>query len=208
LYIDDGRVTADELADPFRELVDAQRAVLGDQDDTARAWDTSGTGCESETDLFVDAIFGGGSNSPFLVEVLGRYSKQRSTLDRLQALLGMERHGTCEELVRPPRQVQRRLSSTDLDLLIELYTAGAAINDLAEQFRIHHLTVMRHLDRRGTPRRTGVVKRQLSEAKRLYEDGWSLARIGEHFGVDGETVRQAFLRAGIRTRPRRGWNSA
>jgi site-specific DNA recombinase len=71
LYIDDGRVTAEELAEPFRELVQAQRAVLSDQDDTASGWDTPATGRESETDLFVAAIFGGGSNSPFLVEVMG-----------------------------------------------------------------------------------------------------------------------------------------
>jgi hypothetical protein len=36
------------------------------------------------------------------------------------------------------------------------------------------------------------------------EDGWSLARIGERLGVDGETVRRAFLRSGIETRPRSG----
>jgi hypothetical protein len=65
--------------------------------------------------------------------------------------------------------------------------------------------VMKHLRRRGAPSRTGVVKRQLSDAERLYEAGWSLARIGEHFGVDGETVRRAFRGAGVEIRPRRGW---
>jgi hypothetical protein len=54
------------------------------------------------------------------------------------------------------------------------------------------------------PRRIGVVTRQLSKAKQLYEEGWSLARIGEHFGVHGETVRKALIAAQIPIRPRAG----
>jgi hypothetical protein len=91
--------------------------------------------------------------------------------------------------------------------MIKLYKAGAGIDKLSAQFKIHRTTVMKHLDRRSAPRRSGVVERQLAEAKRLYEDGWSLTSVGEHFGVDGETVRQAFIHNDVPVRPRQGWTA-
>jgi hypothetical protein len=64
---------------------------------------------------------------------------------------------------------------------------------------------MAHLERQGAPRRSGIVTRNIDEATRLYEEGWSLTRIGERFGVDGETARRALRAAGVRLRPRPGW---
>jgi hypothetical protein len=89
--------------------------------------------------------------------------------------------------------------------MIGLYVAGESILDLAQKFQIHRSTVLARVKRKGVPRRTGVVARQLPEAQRLYENDWSLARVGEHLGIDGETVRQAFLRADVELRPRPGW---
>jgi transposase-like protein len=82
---------------------------------------------------------------------------------------------------------------------------GATIDELATTFGIHRTTVMAHLDRQGTPRRSGTVTKNINEAIRLYETGWSLARVGKHFGVDGETVRRGLRAAGVTLRPRRGW---
>ena len=55
------------------------------------------------------------------------------------------------------------------------------------------------------PGREPAVPLQLDEATRLYEQGWSLARLGDRFGVDAETVRRALRKAGIPLRARNGW---
>jgi hypothetical protein len=47
----------------------------------------------------------------------------------------------------------------------------------------------------------------LSDAAALYEQGWSLDRIGHKFGCDAETMVRTFQRRGIPMRPRNGWKS-
>jgi AraC-like DNA-binding protein len=102
------------------------------------------------------------------------------------------------------KQAQTRLSAPQVDRLIALYGAGVSISGLADEFNIHRTTVMKHVERAGAPRGRGIVLDHLGEARRLYEQGWSLAKVGLHLGVDAETVRQAFRRAGIPRRPRPG----
>jgi DNA invertase Pin-like site-specific DNA recombinase len=45
---------------------------------------------------------------------------------------------------------------------------------------------------------------QIDEAVRLYQDGWSLARIGERMGVNDMTVWRRLQERGVRMRPRQG----
>ena len=56
----------------------------------------------------------------------------------------------------------------------------------------------------GAESRRGIVERRTDEAAALYWRGWSLARIGQRYGVYLSTVRHAMLRAGVRMRPRPG----
>jgi transposase-like protein len=100
--------------------------------------------------------------------------------------------------------VQTRLSPTDIERLVKRYRTGTPINDLAAEFEINRTTVMKHIERTGAPRRRGVVLDHLDEARRLYEQGWSLARLGRHLGVDPGTVWYTFKNAGVPTRPRSG----
>jgi transposase-like protein len=100
--------------------------------------------------------------------------------------------------------VQTRLSPTDIERLVARYRTGTPINDLAAEFEINRTTVMKHIERMGAPRRRGVVLDHLDEARRLYEQGWSLARLGRHLGVDPGTVGYTFKNAGVPTRPRSG----
>jgi len=72
------------------------------------------------------------------------------------------------------------LCPTDIDRLIELYKTGIAINDLASEFGINRTTVMHHAERAGASRRQGIAERHLEEARRLYERGRSLAKVGRH----------------------------
>jgi hypothetical protein len=95
-----------------------------------------------------------------------------------------------------------RLHMTRLDAsataeLIDAYRAGARIKDLARQFDVHRTTVPSLLARHGVELRpVGLSPDQVSDAARLYRDGWSLARLGEKFGVDDMTVRRYLLLAG------------
>ena len=59
------------------------------------------------------------------------------------------------------------------------------VYELAARFGIHRVTVSAHLHRRGvTLRHQGLDDEGVNEAIRLYEGGWSLARIGDRLGVD------------------------
>ena len=78
------------------------------------------------------------------------------------------------------------------------------INDLAAMFGLSRTAVMANLERLGAESRRGIVGRRIDEARTLYEEGWSLAKIGKQYGVYPSTVRDALLRAGVRMRPRPG----
>jgi IS30 family transposase len=43
---------------------------------------------------------------------------------------------------------------------------------------------------------------QIDQAAELYQQGWSLARIGSHLGVDGTTVWKELRRLGVHMRGR------
>jgi DNA-directed RNA polymerase specialized sigma24 family protein len=88
--------------------------------------------------------------------------------------------------------------------LIELYLQGQLIDDLATQFGISQTTVMKHVERSGAPRRRNLLTHRLDEARQLYDQGWSLARIGQHLGVNASTVWHALRKAEVRMRDTHG----
>jgi hypothetical protein len=49
-----------------------------------------------------------------------------------------------------------------------------------------------------------LTGRQVAGAAELYERGASLGELGEHFGVDPQTINRELQAAGVRVRPRRG----
>jgi hypothetical protein len=70
------------------------------------------------------------------------------------------------------------LGADEIVGLVDAYTQGGTIDELATTFGIHRTTVMAHLERQGAPRRSSIVTGNIDEATRLYEEGWSLTRIG------------------------------
>ena len=137
------------------------------------------------------------------MDLVGRYSNPTRKLELFLRLAQLEQHG--HSVPRLPRQRQRHLTPDEVFNLLVAYEQGGTINELAATFGIHRTTVLEHIRRQGAPRRTGVVLRRIHEAQRLYELGWSLRRVGDHLGVDAETVRQTFKGAGLELRPRNGW---
>ena len=83
--------------------------------------------------------------------------------------------------------------------------AGATTCALADPFGIDRRTVSTILHRYGVPkRRYGLSPDQVDEAIRLYDAGWSLARVSEHLGVDPATVLNRLREGGIRARDTQG----
>ena len=97
----------------------------------------------------------------------------------------------------PPRPVTtrgRRLNPAQVDLLVEGYLKGKTVYQLGAEFGIRRQTVSTHLKRKGVAMRMqGLAESERAAVVRLREQGWSFARLGEHFRVDGTTVMN-FLR--------------
>lgn len=106
------------------------------------------------------------------------------------------------------RQSQRRLKPTDIDHLLDAYTAGDLVNDIAARFGVSRTTVIGHVTRRGLPRRSDQrwSATELQVAATLYADGHSLAAVGARFDIHAETVRNRLRRSGVQIRTRRGWS--
>ncbi|PRW64761.1 hypothetical protein CEP50_02685 [Actinopolyspora mortivallis] len=89
--------------------------------------------------------------------------------------------------------------------LIEGYQAGATVYELGEQFGIERRTVSTILHRHGVPmRRRGLSAEQIDDAVRLYNQGWSLARIAARMDVAAGTVRQRLHERGVPIRDTQG----
>jgi DNA-binding CsgD family transcriptional regulator len=109
--------------------------------------------------------------------------------------------GAASDTVRAHRTGAARLSSRQVAELIDSYQAGQTVYELAARFKIHRATVSAHLHRNGiSMRRQGPDDDAIAQATRLYEGGWSVARIGDRLGVDGTTIRTALKAQGIRMR--------
>lgn len=66
-------------------------------------------------------------------------------------------------------------------------------------------TVSQVLKRHGVMlRRRSLAPVQIDEAVRLYESGWSLARIARKFDVDPTTVHNRLRERGVRMRDTQG----
>lgn len=53
-------------------------------------------------------------------------------------------------------------------------------------------------------RRQGLTDEQIREARKLYESGQSLAKVGAHLAVEAGTVRRALMKHGVRMRDTHG----
>lgn len=98
-----------------------------------------------------------------------------------------------------------RLDQDQSQHLIANYQAGSTVYELAEEFGIERRTVSAILHRHDVPmRRRGLTNEQVEDAERFYEQGWSLARIGNHMDVTADTVRKRLLERGVTMRDTQG----
>lgn len=142
------------------------------------------------------------------MDIRGTYCNPKAQVSALQSLLRKlpdlrtpVRQSTNR---RKPRKA-RRLDDGQVQQLIEGYRTGATVYELGDRFRISRKTVSEILHRHEVPmRRRGLSIERIGEAARLYEAGWSLARIGERMGVDPTTVLNRLRERGVRMRDAQG----
>ena len=140
------------------------------------------------------------------MEVLGRYSNHCDQGKRVERVLEIPLSEMATPVSRPLRQVQRRLQAAELDELAEAYLAGATLSELSDRFGKHRRTISTELERRGVARRYRLVEgKRLQQAIQSYQDGMSVISISKELGVAGDTVHKALTKAGVKLRPRRGW---
>jgi hypothetical protein len=138
-----------------------------------------------------------------LVELLGRYSNWAYWTDRVRSLA--KTAGPRRESPPSARGTARRLTEREVTELITRYRDGATVYDLAERFGIHRTTVSAHLHRREIQMRGhSLAESQVDHGIQLYEQRWSVARIGSHLGVNGSTVWLALRARGVRMRDVQG----
>jgi uncharacterized protein (DUF433 family) len=100
-----------------------------------------------------------------------------------------------------PRQrepLSRRLSPESIAELVATHEAGTTSRDLAKRYKISKTSVLAILHDNGIPVRAQrrMTDHEVDEAVAKYEAGWSLAKLGQHFDIDDETVRGRLLRRG------------
>lgn len=132
------------------------------------------------------------------MELVQLYSNPKAGLEVLPKLL-VRATSTRRSPSRPAvRQAQVRLDPHQANALAAAYRAGHATKELATRFGVHRATVTAVLQRLGVElRQKGLSDEQVVEACRLYPGGWSLAHLGERYGVKDMTVRRYLLLAGV-----------
>ncbi len=137
------------------------------------------------------------------MELLGRYSNWTSWADRARSI---DRRGPDRTEARArTRGTARRLTEDEVTELVTDYEGGATVYDLAKRFKIHRNTVSGHLHLRDIKMRgQSMTEEQVDLATRLYQQDWSVARIGSHLGVNGGTVWLALRARGVQMRDTHG----
>lgn len=97
---------------------------------------------------------------------------------------------------------RRTLAREELELIVARFREGVPMNVITADLEIDRRRVRKVLYEAGAARpRTQLTASQIVIAARLYEDGTSLARVGEKFGVSAGTIRTRLVAAGIEIRP-------
>jgi hypothetical protein len=137
------------------------------------------------------------------VELVQRYSKfpsiARFPSSSPMTGVPIERTGRSTHRVH---NVRKRLGSDVISQLIADYEAGASTPALMKRYKISKGTVLRLLQSHGiTMRHQQMTDAEITEAIQLYQQGWSLAQVGEKLGRNPSTIQGVLERAGV---PRRG----
>ena len=140
------------------------------------------------------------------VEMLARHSRAASTLDGVRQLV--ERAGqrrTPEPERNRLHSLEDRLSETTVARIVADYQRGVPSTHLARSLGVGKAGVLGILRDHGVQlRMRPMTDHEVKEAVRLYEQGWSLARVGRQLGRDHSAIRDSLERTGVPRRDSHG----
>lgn len=131
------------------------------------------------------------------VELMQRYSKL-ADVSRICRSSRVRRVPVARPRIH---DVRKRLGPGAVDQLLGDYRDGAPATALMSKYGIGKGAVLRILDESGVTRRQHrPTIEQLTKAAELYAQGWSLVRLGEHFGFDQGTIWKGLSQLGVEMR--------
>ncbi|GAB2969140.1 hypothetical protein GCM10017788_80170 [Amycolatopsis acidiphila] len=205
LYLDGGKVTNQQLKEPFSVLSDFY--LIRRQKNKSAAPVTRDSASATGSDGSTPPTFpsgGQGCDKASYVDLGGTYYNTKPQVEALETLLRKLPDPTemsPQPINRPTPRRARRLTADQVQELIAGYQAGATVYELGYRFGIERRTVSDILHRHGVPkRRRGLSPQQVDHAIHLYHQGWSLARIGIRMQVAADTVRKRLLEGGVTMR--------
>ena len=221
LYVDAGKITDHQSREPFDAIFEGYRSYqISHQWNHARSGqpqtatsaalpkEYGADSLASTTALLGLAHAGHVSSKASRVDLGGAYynpKDQVRALEKLREKLPGPDTPEPKSTKRDRPRRARQLGDDQIQELIDGYRSGATVYELAAVFGIERRTVSAILHRHDVPmRRCGLSGDQVEDAVRLYDQGWSLARIGERMDVAADTVRQRLLERGVTMRDTHG----
>ncbi|MVU81408.1 hypothetical protein GPX89_29720 [Nocardia sp. ET3-3] len=144
-----------------------------------------------------------------LVDLMRAYSNQGT----LTSALGKLRGQVSDQPKRQPaakiqkvHSLARRLSESDRAQIVAAYESGASANQLASDHQLAKGSILEILRTAGAAIRhqCRLSRKEIDQAVVDYQDGQTLARIGDRLGVKATTVRAALERRGVPRRDTHG----
>lgn len=143
-----------------------------------------------------------------MVEVLQRYANTAQHR-RSPKLANVEHRQSVqsEQPTVPPRthKATQRLDPAIMEQLVADYRDGMPTTQLMQTYHLSKGAILRIMDAHGIPRRnTSMSSDDAATAIRLYQQGWSLARVGTRLNRDAGTIQNILIRAGVPRRDSHG----
>lgn len=149
---------------------------------------------------------GQGFNVNRSVEVLARHARYAPFREDLERKLA--RAGTRRAVELAPNRIHAladRLSPETVAWIVAEYQRGTPSTELARTVGAGKAGILAILHEHGVKLRLRpMTEKEVAEAIRLYQQGWSLARVGKQLGRDHSAIRDALERAGVPRRDTHG----
>lgn len=139
-----------------------------------------------------------------MVEVLQRYAN--TAQHRKSPISVSPKAPKSPPNVQPavPQHIHKatqRLDPATIKQLVTDYRDGMPTTQLMSRYHLSKGAILRIMDAHSVPRRnTALSPADQATAIQLYQQGWSLARVGAHLKRDAGTIHNVLIRAGV---PRR-----
>jgi hypothetical protein len=142
--------------------------------------------------------------------LVGLFSSRANELRKVHTRLIGQQSTDRNEITEFQRHSSSpRVSEKKAQLIAGCDKQGQTVYELAERFRIHRVTVSEVLAREGVSmRRRSPTDKQIDEMVELFNNGFSLKRVGERIGFNASTVLKRLNERGVSTTKAQGRSQA